>query len=94
MVFDKIKNKTEKTLEDNLPKIKDLFKEKVGPMTKNLLLDDERMRPVTATIYQALPFVVRMVVKEETFTEYCLKNRSRLFKESEQSELIPESTAE
>ena len=94
MIFDSYRGKTEKTLNELLPKIKAILNEKVGPMAQDFLVDDEKMRPIMCNVYQALPFVVRMAVKEDSFVDYCFRNRDRLFEEDEKKALLPENTDE
>ena len=60
------------------PRIQQLIEKKVGPAALAAAKNDESMRSLFETVYRRLPFRIRMVVKEETFVQFCLKNRDRL----------------
>lgn len=65
-------------LREHWPKIQQLFEEKVGPAALAAAKNDETIRPLLERVYWRLPLPVRMVVKEETFVRFCLKNKDRL----------------
>jgi hypothetical protein len=65
-------------LEENWPKIQQLFREKVGPAALAAAKDDEKFASVVKIVYEALPFPVKVVVKQESFLQFCLAHRDRL----------------
>lgn len=71
------------TLESNLPLIKKYAMEKIGPMGKEIIKNESQMKQIFRTIYNLLPFPVRMAVSETEFLNFCLKNRYRLLDISE-----------
>ena len=70
--------KTEKTIEENWPKIQQVFQEKVGPAALAAAKNDEQMQSLFKFVYAALPFPVHMAVKEEAFVKFCFEHRDRL----------------
>lgn len=75
---DSFSAKADQTLEEHLPKIKELFEEKVGPRAMEMLADDEKMTTYSKVVYALLPGAVRVVVKEEGFVAFCFTHRSKL----------------
>jgi acetylornithine/N-succinyldiaminopimelate aminotransferase len=65
-------------LEDQLPRIRKLIKEKLGTIPKNTLQNEELIRNAFRRLYQALPRMIRMAVSENLFVEFCMTNRERL----------------
>ncbi|MCH7914118.1 MAG: hypothetical protein IH856_13945 [Deltaproteobacteria bacterium] len=65
-------------LREHWPRIQQLFEEKVGPAALAAAKNDEMIRPLFERVYWRLPRPVRMVVKEETFVRFCMKNKDRL----------------
>ncbi len=70
-------------LEDQLPRIRKLIKEKIGVLPKNTIHNDELMRNSFKRLYQALPRMIRMTFNENIFVEFCMVNRERLLNISE-----------
>ncbi len=70
--------KTNKTIEENWPKVQQVFQEKVGPAALAAAQDDEKMRTLFKLVYAALPFPVHLAVKEEPFIKFCFEHRDRL----------------
>ena len=69
---------SQRKLEENWPKVKELFREKVGPAALAAVQDDRQMTPVLKMVYEALPFPIRLVVKQDAFIQFCLAHRDRL----------------
>ena len=65
-------------LEDQIPRIRNLIKQKIGKIPKNTILDDNLMRKTFMSIYQALPRLIRITITEGVFVDFCMENRSRL----------------
>jgi len=65
-------------LEDQLPRIKKLIREKLGPLSANALQNEVVMRTAFRRLYQALPRMIRLAVSEHGFVEFCMANRERL----------------
>ena len=70
-------------LEDQLPKIRKLIREKIGILPKNTIHNDHLMRNSFKRLYQALPRMIRMAINENIFVEFCMVNRERLLNISE-----------
>lgn len=64
-----------KTLESNIPLIKKYVIEKVGPMARDIIKNDEQMKTIFKTVYHLLPFAVRMAVNENDFMAFAMKNK-------------------
>jgi hypothetical protein len=64
-----------KTLESNIPLIKKYVIEKVGPMARDIIKNDEQMKTIFKTVYHLLPFAVRMAVSENDFMAFAMKNK-------------------
>lgn len=86
----KAKDKSDELLELQMPKIKVLLKEKLGPKAKDALQNDELMTNVLSGIYDVLMVshpALRLVVKRERFIDFCLSNRSRFLESYSQDEM-------
>jgi hypothetical protein len=64
-----------KTLESNIPLIKKYVVEKVGPMARDIIKNDEQMKTIFKTVYHLLPFAFRMAVSENDFMAFAMKNK-------------------
>lgn len=69
---------SDRKLEENWPKIQQLFREKVGPAALAATKDDEKFASAVKIVYEALPFPVKLAVKQESFLQFCLAHRDRL----------------
>ncbi len=65
-------------LEDQIPRIRNLIKQKIGKIPKNTILDDNLMRKTFMSLYQALPRLIRITITEGVFVDFCMANRARL----------------
>ena len=65
-------------LENQLPRIRKLIKEKIGIIPKNTIHNDDLMRNSFERLYQALPRMFRMTISENMFVKFCMANRERL----------------
>jgi hypothetical protein len=65
-------------IEENWPRIQQIFQEKVGPVALAAAKDDATMTKIVMVVYEALPFPLRMMVKQEAFLNFCLRHRDRL----------------
>ncbi|HMV41820.1 MAG TPA: hypothetical protein PK079_09380 [Leptospiraceae bacterium] len=63
------------TLEANLPIIKKYVVEKVGPAAREVIKNDEQMKVIFRTVYNLMPFAVRMAVTENDFMMFAMKNK-------------------
>ena len=54
-------------LEDQLPRIRKLIREKIGALPKNTIHNDDLMRNSFKRLYQALPRMIRMAINENMF---------------------------
>lgn len=84
-MFSKLKDlasgKAEAMLEEQAPKIAQHFREKVGPLTAELLKDDVAMTNGLNKVYDFMAIAnpgLGLLVKKEQFVEFCLSTRHRL----------------
>jgi hypothetical protein len=70
--------KTKIAIEENWPKVQQIFQEKVGPAALKAAQDDAQMTALFQIAYKALPFPVHMAVKEDAFVKFCFEHRDRL----------------
>lgn len=68
----------QRKLDENWPKIQQVFQEKVGPAALAAAKNDETFGSAAKIVYEALPFPIKLVVKQETFLQFCLAHRDRL----------------
>lgn len=75
---------TEK-LEQQLPVIRSIIFDKILPKITEkgsaFLADEENLIMILEKTYEMLPFALRMVVKKDTFLQFCLKHKDALLKE-------------
>jgi hypothetical protein len=69
-------------IEEHLPKIQQLFEEKVGPAALAAAQNNQTMSSLFKMVYTLLPFPVRMIINEGAFVSFYLSNRSRLLPQS------------
>jgi hypothetical protein len=74
---------SQRKLEENWPKIQQLFQEKVGPAALAAAKDDEKFASLVKIVYEVLPFPVKLVVKQDAFLQFCLAHRDRLIVQGE-----------
>tara|TARA_B100000945_G_scaffold55408_1_gene40742 strand:- start:766 stop:2385 length:1620 start_codon:yes stop_codon:yes gene_type:complete len=65
-------------LEEQLPRIQNLIREKIGTIPTKTIHNDELMRKSFESLYQALPRMIRIAINESKFVEFCMSNRERL----------------
>ena len=77
-----VDQESQRKVEENWPKIQQMFQEKVGPAALAAAQDDATMTRIIMVVYEALPFPLRMMVKQEAFLKFCLSHRDRLLAEA------------
>ena len=75
---DKLDQSAQQKIEEHWPKIQQVFQEKVGPAALAAAQNDDTMRSVFKLAYEALPFPIRMVIKEDVFVQFCFSHRDNL----------------
>jgi hypothetical protein len=86
----------EKVLQDYMPLLVGLLQEKAGPALLDILSDSSRLAPLAASVYQALPLPVRLVVKEQSFVDWLRSHRDAVVEivrakiATPDAELLPE----
>lgn len=73
-------------IEQQIPRFKALVSEKIGPLAKHTIEDDKAMAQTFSMLYEFLPTTLRLMIQEETFVDFCLRNRKLLFDSREQDE--------
>jgi hypothetical protein len=76
-------------IEEHLPRIQQLFEEKVGPAALAASQNDQTMSSLFKMVYTLLPFPVRMIINEGAFVTFCLENRTRLLPHSGAAAIAP-----
>jgi hypothetical protein len=82
---DKFDQSAQEKIEEHWPKAQQIFQEKVGPAALSAAKNDDTMRSLFKVAYEAMPFPVRMVVKEEAFVQFCFSHRDKLLPSGEAS---------
>jgi len=75
---DKLGAGAQQKIEENWPKVQQIFQEKIGPAALAAAQDDDQMRAVFKMAHGALPFPVRLAVKEDAFIQFCFSHRDNL----------------
>ncbi len=81
MVLSRIKDKIDATLTPYLPLIQTKVNEvaaAMGSKSRALAGDDDKMRRIFSTVHARLPFAIRFAIKEQSFIEFCMRNKARL----------------
>lgn len=68
----------EKIIQEYLPKIVAVLREKAGPAVLEILSDIDKLGDLARTAYQALPMPVRIVVKEQSFIDWVISHQDKL----------------
>ena len=75
---EKLDTGAQEKVQEHWPKIQQVFQEKVGPAALAAAKNDDQMRAVFKMAHEALPFPLRMVVKEDAFIQFCFSHRDNL----------------
>jgi hypothetical protein len=75
--------KTQIAIEENWPKVQQVFRERVGPAALAAAQNDGPMEKLFKLVYVALPFPIHLAVKEEAFVKFCFANRDKLLPSGE-----------
>jgi len=79
MKIDELFDKSIKPLiEDKKEILFNIIKEKIIPGSKNIIANDELCQNIFEKIYEIFPTTLRLVIKRESFIEYCFKNRDKI----------------
>lgn len=68
----------EKVIQEYLPKIVAILREKAGPAILDILSDIDKLGDLARTAYQALPMPVRLVVKEQNFIDWVISHQGKV----------------
>jgi hypothetical protein len=79
-----VSNKGYDVLQNNLPKIQELFKKQVGPALVTVAKDDAKMTLISQTVYDLLPAPIRLVVKKDVFVQFCLTHKDKILPVTQQ----------
>lgn len=83
----------EKVFQEYLPKIISVLRENAGPAVLDILSDVDKLAELSRSAYQALPFPVRMVIKEQSFVDWIVSHQASIV-EKLKSQLAAESIVE
>ncbi|MCK2043977.1 hypothetical protein KZO83_14865 [Chromohalobacter sp. TMW 2.2308] len=80
---EKVNSTSEKKgfMDDMLPRVTQIWVSAAGPITQNLINDEEKFKDVSSFVYSFLPFPVRSLLKEDVFVSWCYDNRHILLVE-------------
>jgi hypothetical protein len=81
-------------IEQQIPRFKALVSERIGPLAKQTIEDDKAMAQTFSMLYEFLPTTLRLMIQEETFVDFCLRNRQLLIERREHGEPPAESAGE
>jgi len=79
---DEAKEKFQNNLDAQLPLIRKIIKEKIGPMTEDTIKNDSLIEKSLRKIYTILPFPIRLLCNEDKFIEYILPLKDMVFDEN------------
>lgn len=65
-------------IETQWPSIQTAAMKQAGEISSEVLRNDDLMVPIISTIYKAMPLAFTIAVKEKTFIDFCLSQRTRL----------------
>ncbi len=71
------REKANEAMDQHWGLIQDLWREKVDPSVRSVVMDDEKLKSCLRVVRNALPLPIRFAIKEETFIRICLNNRNR-----------------
>lgn len=80
----------ETILQEYLPRIIVILREKAGPAVLEILSDVDKLAELARSAYQALPMPVRLVVKEQIFIDWVVSHQDSVV-EKLRSQLALES---
>jgi hypothetical protein len=58
--------------------IKEIIKSNAGSAVNKLLTNDDLCTVIFGKVYELVPGTVRLVLKKDLFTKYCLDNRAKI----------------
>ena len=73
--FSQFNNKVDEQLKKFIPEIKKVLKDNIKKVTKSTLNNDKAMMITFRKSYQFLPLPVRLIVDQEDFVKFCMRNK-------------------
>jgi hypothetical protein len=80
---EKLDASAQEKIQENWPKVQQVFQEKIGPAALAVAKNDDQMGSVFKLAHEALPFPIRMFVKEDAFIQFCFSHRDNLLPKGE-----------
>jgi uncharacterized protein len=77
-----LKESASHLLETQIPLIKNLLMEKIGPTTLTTLRSETTLVMAVGGIYEFLPTAVRLVVNRDLFVNFCVRNLDKILPEA------------
>jgi len=71
-------------LEKQIPLIKELFIEKIGPAALTTLRSETSLAAAAGGLYEFLPMPVRLVANRDIFVSFCVRNLDKILPEAPQ----------
>jgi len=84
----------EKVIQEYLPKIIDILREKGGSALLEIISDIDRLTELARSAYQALPMPVRIVVKEQSFVDWVVSHQDSVIENVRSQLSLEHSTQE
>ena len=81
-ILGSLSDRAKEILAEQLPVIQKMVTDKAMTFVKthglNYLQDNEKLKPLFETTYQALPLPIRLLVRQDTFIQFCLSKKDFL----------------
>ncbi len=74
----------------NLTQKVNVAADQAGQKVEGFVQNDATLRPILITAHAQLPFFVRILLKEEKFVEFVLRNREKLLVQRRVSQTVSE----
>jgi len=81
MVFSRFRRKLDEAVAPYLPLIEEKYSEiieSMGARSRDVLANDELMQKVFRTVHNRLPLPIRLTLKEQSFVDFCMRNKQRI----------------
>lgn len=81
MVFSRFRQKLDEAVAPYMPLIAQKYNEiieSMGARSKGVMANDELMQKVFRTVHGRLPLPVRLTLKEQSFVDFCMRNKQRI----------------
>ena len=74
----KLDAKAQTAIDENWPKVQQLFQEKVGPAALAAAENDDALEKLFKVVYLARPFPLHLAISQDVFVKFCFERRNAL----------------